>query len=146
MQHHKKMHHNKATPGEKVILNRKPNPNSNEEGPLPEGERKCDQCNYENKNSVLLQAHKLKRHMKDNYQKCKICGGIFSNQGSLDKHMKQHKAKLDVGRTSYYPMNVYTFISQACKASFKTQDDLMDHMCSVHLSEKNRVAKWVKSS
>ena len=36
----------------------------NEEGPLPECDQKCDKCNYRNKNRVLLQAHKDKRHKK----------------------------------------------------------------------------------
>ena len=54
MNNHKKRHNNKVTTEQNVKLTIETNPTNNEEGPLPEGERKCDQCNYENKNRVLF--------------------------------------------------------------------------------------------
>ena len=77
MQYHKKTHRTKSILVEKAPINNKPNSTSNEEGPLPEGKRKCDQCYYKNKNRVLLQAHKLKRHKENNGHKCRMCEGIF---------------------------------------------------------------------
>ena len=135
MQYHKKSHH--VISGGKVLPASKKKTTDEEEGPLPEGERKCDQCNYENKNRVLMQAHKLKRHKEEDHFKCRMCAVIYPTKVSFEKHMKQHKAELDVGRTSQCPLNVYSFICKPCDLSFKTHDDLMDHMCLVHLPKRN---------
>ena len=52
--------------------------------------------------------------------------------------MKQNRAELDVGSTSQYPMNVYSFIYKPCNSSFKIHDDIMDHMCLVHLQKRKK--------
>ena len=131
MQYHKKRH--QEISGKQLLNVNKLKSTNEEEGPLPEGERKCDQCNYKNKNRVLMQAHKIKRHQEDNSHKCRMCAIIYPTKDSFDKHMKQHRAELNVGSTSQYPMNVYTFTCKPCNSSFKTHNDLMDHMCLVHL-------------
>ena len=85
-----------------------------------------------------MQAHKIKRHTEDNSHKCRMCAIIYPTKDSFDKHMKQHRAELNVGSTSQYPMNVYTFTCKPCNSSFKTHNDLMDHMCLVHLPKRNK--------
>ena len=82
MQYHKKRHH--ALSREKVVLGSKPKSTDEEEGPLPEGEMKCDQSNYENKNRVLMQAHKLKRHKEDNALKCRMCAVIYQTKDTFE--------------------------------------------------------------
>ena len=114
---------------------------SKEEGPLPECEQKCDKCNYRNKNRVLLQAHKDKRHNEIPRQKCRMCGFIANGLESIKEHKQQHQRELNVGHISTYPMNVYTFKCTPCEQSFKTHDDLMEHMVKEHLTEEHRNGK-----
>ena len=90
-------------PSEIVIIKEAKNA-SNEEGPLPESEQKCDKCNYRNKNRVLLQAHKDKRHSEIMRQKCCMCGHISTGPKSIREHKQQHEEELNVGRISDYPI------------------------------------------
>ena len=101
-----------------------------EEGPLSNKDSKCDKCPFVSKNRVLLEEHIRNKHHKE--LKCLMCGSISPNLAHFKKHKKKHQDELDIGRISHYPNNVYNIICTPCDISFKTQDDLMDHMCMVH--------------
>ena len=96
-----------------------------DEGPLSKESRKCDQCNFSSSNRVLLSEHKEKRHKQ---HKCLMCGETSSNLDSYRKHKKKHQEELNVGSTKDYPDNVYNFKCTPCDISFRTNDNLMDHM------------------
>ena len=97
-----------------------------EEGPVPEEERKCEKCNFSSKNRVLLQEHKDKSHKGF---KCTRCEAVLPDMESL----KIHREKLhnDPGFT-------FNFKCTPCKENFRTDEDLMEHMCQIHLTESQR--------
>ena len=201
-----------------------PEKETNEEGPLPEGERKCNKCNFTTKNRVLLEEHKeshkkiavfkcdlckftthnrevvirhqethkvikelqcnmcnyttkneeiLKEHKESHIKKkslkcdmcnhitndlhlmqehkeshkeqldlkCLMCGSTMPNLESFKKHKKKHQQELNIGQNVDYPMNVYSFKCNPCKTSYRTDDDLMEHMFNTHLTEEQRQGK-----
>ena len=85
-----------------------------------------------------MQDHKESHKEKSDF-KCLMCGSIFPNLESFKKHKKKHNQELNVGKSLDYPMNVYTFKCTPCQISFKTHEDLMEHMCNLHLSKEQRL-------
>ena len=92
-------------------------------------------------NRVLLQAHKDKSHKKIPRRKCRMCGFIATGLESINDHKQQHERELNVDRISAYPRDVYNFNCTPCQNSFRTHDDLMDHMSKVHLTEDHKNGK-----
>ena len=105
-----------------------------EEGPLPEGQRNCEHCNFMTSNRVLLSEHVKKRH-GDTENKCLMCGSMFPNRKTFQKHMKKHEEELNKLPRANYPRDVYTFNCNQCQVSFKNNDDIIDHMYKVHLTK-----------
>ena len=81
----------------------------NEEGPLPEGQRKCEKCKFTSTNRVLMKAHHDAYHKAIPKYSCFMCGSVAANLESYEKHKEKHSKELNVGSTNNYPMNVYTF-------------------------------------
>ena len=97
-----------------------------QEGPLAVEDSKCDKCNFSSKNRVLLQEHKDKSHRG---YKCTRCEVVAPDLESLKSHgEKQHS----------YPGYAHNFKCTPCRENFRTDDDLMEHMCKVHLTESQR--------
>ena len=97
-----------------------------EEGPLPKEESKCEKCNFASKNRVLLQEHKDKSHKGF---KCTRCEVVSIDLESLKGHgEKRHN----------YPGYSHNFKCTPCRENFVTDDDLMEHMSQVHLTESQR--------
>ena len=51
----------------------------NEEGPLPEGQRKCEKCKFTSTNRVLMKAHKEAYHKAIPKYSCLMCGSVAAN-------------------------------------------------------------------
>ena len=98
---------------------------------------KCDMCNFITKDVHLMQEHK-ESHKEQFELKCLMCGSIMPNQENFKKHMKRHKQELNIKQNVDYPMNVYSFKCDPCKASFRTNEDLMEHMFNIHLTQGHR--------
>ena len=113
----------------------------NEEGPLPEGQRKCEKCKFTSTNRVIMKAHEDAYHKAIPKYSCLMCGSIAANLESYEKHKNKHNKELSVGSTNKYPMNVYTFKCKPCKLSFRNHDTLIDHMASVYVPERKRQLK-----
>ena len=113
----------------------------NEEGPLPEGQRKCEKCKFSSTNRVLMKAHKDAYHKAIPKYSCRMCGSVAANLENYEKHKEKHNKELQVGSTNNYPMNVYSFKCKPCKLSFRNHDMLIDHMSSVHVPERQRQLK-----
>ena len=124
----------KVTEPEIVVVKKGQN-TLDEEGPLTKEESKCGQCNSNSRNHVLMSEHREKRHKQ---HKCLMCGEDSPNLESYRKHKKKHQDELNVGRSDYYPGNVYNFKCTPCDMSFRTHDNLMDHMSMVHMTESQR--------
>ena len=112
-----------------------------EEGPLPEGQRKCEKCKFTSTNRVLMKAHMEAYHKAIPKNSCRMCGSVAPNLESYEKHKEQHYQELNVGSSNNYPMNVYTFKCKPCKISFRNHDMLIDHMASVHVPKRRRQLK-----
>ena len=112
-----------------------------EEGPLSKEKSKCGQCNFTSSNRIILSEHKEKRHKQ---HKCLMCGETSPNLDSYRKHKKKHQEELNVGSTKEYPGNVYNFKCTPCDMSFRTNENLMDHMYNVHLTESQRRGDGLK--
>ena len=94
-----------------------------QEGPLAVEHSKCDKCNFINKNRVLLEEHKEKNHKGI---KCTRCEVISPDLQSYKKHGElQHD----------FPVYSLDFKCTPCKESYRTDDDLMEHISQVHLTE-----------
>ena len=102
-------------------------------------------CNFSEKNPNLMLNHK-ESHKERSDLKCLMCGSIFPTLDSYKKHQKKHKQELNVGPQIDYPMNVYNYKCTPCKISFKTNDELMDHMFNTHLSEEATRKNIIKVS
>ena len=94
-------------------------------------------CTFTAKDLRLMQDHK-ESHMEQADFKCLMCDSIFPNLESFKKHKRKHNKELNIGKSIDYPMNVYNFKCTPCQFSFKTHDDLMDHMCNLHLTKDQR--------
>ena len=122
---------------------------SNEEGPLPVGQSKCDKCSYQTTNRVLMEEHKEKTHKGHKVKVCRMCGFIANDKERWVKHNKKHQAELEVGRMKQYPVNVYQFICNPCEISFRTHQDLLEHNTKVHslnIAQQTKVNKVKDSS
>ena len=106
-----------------------------EEGPLAEEESKCDKCNYKNKNRVLLGEHKEQVHKN---LVCQFCGNVSPNEENFKVHSMVHGAELKKGSQPNYPGNSLNFKCTPCKISFRSDDQLMNHMSMEHLTESQR--------
>ena len=56
---------------------------------------------------------------------------------SLRKHKKKHEAEHKMGE-AVHQGNTYRFNCTTFKVSFKSHDDMMDHLSNVHLTESQR--------
>ena len=106
-----------------------------EEGPLSSDKSKCNKCNFQTKNRVLMSEHKEKYHGDF---KCLMCTGKFATKKHFIQHKKMHDAELNVPLLSSYPMNVYSFQCYPCQASFRTHEDMMDHLSEKHVRKEHR--------
>ena len=97
-----------------------------EEGPLSEVNRKCNTCQFETKNRVLMQEHKDKSHRGF---KCTQCEEVSPDLESLKSHGEQKHN---------YPGYALNFKCTPCKENFKSDDDLMEHMSQIHLTKSQR--------
>ena len=75
-----------------------------------------------------------------------MCNFTALSPESYKEHKLKHQKELNVGSTSSYPINVYTIQCTPCEISFRTHDNLMDHMCKVHLTEEQRSGKKFEDS
>ena len=107
----------------------------NGEGPLPEEESKCEQCDFKSKNRVLLNEHKEKGHKN---LVCPVCANVSPYEGAFKVHSMVHGAEIKKVSQPYYPGNVHNFKCTPCKESFGSDDDLMNHLYEVHLTEAHR--------
>ena len=96
---------------------------------------KCDMCNFTVKDQRLMKDHK-ESHKEQSDFKCLMCSSIFPNIESFKKHKRKHHQELNVGKSVDYPMNVYSFKCTPCQISFKNHEDLMEHMCSLHITRE----------
>ena len=97
-----------------------------QEGPLSEDESKCNKCNFVSKNRVLLGEHKEKAHKGF---KCTRCSVVSPDMESF----KNHREK-DHGDPRY----ALNFKCTPCNESYRSGDDLMEHMSQVNLTESQR--------
>ena len=97
-----------------------------EEGPLPEAESKCEKCKFASKNRVLLEEHKDTKHKGI---RCTRCDVVSQDMESFKKHGEQQHS---------YPGYALNFKCTPCKESYKSNDDLMEHMSKVHLTKAQR--------
>ena len=67
-----------------------------------------------------------------------MCPEKFTNKKNLLQHKKMHDAELNVPILSSYPMNVYSFKCTTCRASFRTSEDMMNHLSNKHLTKEQR--------
>ena len=103
------------------------------EGPLNIEKSKCNKCTFETRNRVLMNEHKEKYH---GGFKCLMCTGIFTTKNHFLQHKKIHEAELNVPLGSSYPMNVYSFQCTPCQTSFRTHEDMMNHMSENHVRKE----------
>ena len=106
-----------------------------EEGPLKEDNRKCKRCNFQTTNRVLMGEHQDKFH---GGYKCLMCSSMFKTKKSSLQHKKVHDEELNVHLTAPYPLNVYSFKCTPCRESFRTSEEMMDHLSKKHLTEEQR--------
>ena len=66
-----------------------------EEGPLPQGKRKCSFCNFTTKNSVLMDEH-IAIHKQPQIFKCNQCRYTNKNREALRGHIETHKQLLEL--------------------------------------------------
>ena len=105
------------------------------EGPLAEEDSKCDKCSFKNKNRVLLGEHKEQVHTN---LVCQFCGNISPNEECFKAHSRVHGAESKKGPQQNYPGNALNFKCTPCKQSFRSDDELMNHMHMEHLTESQR--------
>ena len=106
-----------------------------EEGPLSSNKSKCNKCTFQTKNRVLMSEHNEKYH---GGFKCLMCTAKFASKKHFIQHKKMHDAELNVSLLSSYPMNVYSFQCSPCQASFRTHEDMMDHLSEKHVRKEQR--------
>ena len=69
---------------------------------------------------------------------CPVCANISPNSGAFKAHSMIHGAAVEKVSQSYYPGNVHNFKCTPCKESFRSDNDLMNHMYMKHLTEDHR--------
>ena len=67
-----------------------------------------------------------------------MCPEKFKNKKNLLQHMKMHEKELNNPILSSYPMNAFSFKCTSCQESFRTSEDMMNHLSQKHLSEEQR--------
>ena len=139
--------------------------NTTEEGPLSEEDSKCGQCSYTNKNRVLLREHEEEMHRtegglvcEEDDSKCGQCNYRNKNKNLLGKHKEErHKeikcvrcGEISAGMASFrqhgekkhnYPTlpkcnSFYKWTP--CQLTFKSHEDMMEHLSQIHLTESQR--------
>ena len=112
-----------------------------EEGPLSQKDKNCGKCNYKTRNRVFMAEHKEKFHSE---LKCLMCSYKFKTKKNFLKHKKMHDMELNVGSTSSYPKNVYPYNCTPCEISFRSNENLMDHLFLIHLTKAQRQGNGLK--
>ena len=107
-----------------------------EEGPLNIKDSNCEKCSFQNTNRVLLDEHREKAHKGP--IKCVTCGNISLNMESFREHGKKHMEEIKK-RSSHYPGKANNFKCSPCKVFYKTNDELMNHLSEVHITEAQRL-------
>ena len=68
---------------------------------------------------------------------------------SLSKHKMKHKAEKKTNSQNSFQGSTYKFKCTKCRVSFKSHDDMMNHLSEVHLTESQRqgagLSKYISS-
>ena len=82
--------------------------------------------------------------MKEEHKdlECQMCGNFSKNSEAFRIHQYVHKGELKQLMPKvneyYYPGNVHNYRCTPCKESFRSDDELMNHMSLVHLTAAQR--------
>ena len=106
-----------------------------EEGPLNEKDRNCKNCSFRSTNRVILNEHNDKAH--NGPIKCVTCGNISPNMENFRQHGKKHLAEIKM-RNQSYPGMSNNFKCTPCKVSYKSNNELMDHLFQEHQNKANK--------